>query len=95
VEAPESQVSLTVPEGACHDLFVIEVLCTRGAEPCAKADVACYELLALLVMKGVSEPDAETGVSLGEDPCYVIVSDKLSCMELSKYSFERRLAQLP
>jgi hypothetical protein len=37
-------------------------------------------------MKGVAEPDAETGVSLGEDPCYVIVSDKLSrCMELSEY----------
>ena len=42
-------------------------------------------------MKGVSEPDAETGVSLGEDPCYVIVSDKLSCMELSEYSLNEGL----
>jgi hypothetical protein len=38
-------------------------------------------------VEGVSEPNAETGVILGEDLRHVIVRDKLSLMELREYPY--------
>ena len=53
----------------------------------AKADVACYELLALFVVERVTEPDAETGVILRQALCHVIVSDELSLVERREHPF--------
>jgi hypothetical protein len=36
-------------------------------------------------VKGVSEPDAETGVILAENLRYIIISDELSPMELREH----------
>jgi hypothetical protein len=50
-------------------------------------DVASNKLLALFVMEGVTQPEAEASVILRGDLRYIIVSDKLLLMQLCEYPF--------
>ena len=72
----------------CDDVVLYRELFKREG---SALDVACQELVAFFVMKGVPHPDAKAFVVLGEYLCHVIISDKLLFMELGEHPLSKGL----